>query len=184
MGILGFVLLTVVAAVAVDAQSMTKSGDVAAMQDIKNNFKLPSSIDWSDPAPCKWAHIQCSGGRITSIQIGNINVARTVSPAVRNLTVLQRFKVMNCGLSGSLPSFSGLSNLKVVYLHNNNFISIPTDFFQGSTSLEMVDIGYNNFPAWTIPNSIRDAIGLQSFLAIQANITGNIPTLIEFDLFS
>ncbi|KAI4373196.1 hypothetical protein MLD38_011349 [Melastoma candidum] len=185
MGACAFALLALLSVVVDSVVSQTNSGDVAAMQDIKKSIKLPSSIDWSGPDPCNgWSHVRCStGGRVAAIQLGNIGLSGTVSPSVRNLTGLERFEVMYCGLSGALPSFSGLSNLKVLLLHHNSFTSIPADFFQGMTSLQAIDIGYNDFAAWSIPDSLKDATSLQNFSAVQANIAGKIPDFLGSNTF-
>ncbi|KAI4340285.1 hypothetical protein MLD38_025136 [Melastoma candidum] len=185
MGTLAFsfiALLLSVAAVTVRAQ--TDPRDVSAMQDIKNSLVLPHSLDWSSGDPCSpWTHVHCSGGRVDAIQLGGTNVSGTVSPSIRNLTALRRFEVMNCGLSGPLPSFSGLSNLQAALLHHNSFTSIPSDFFQGLTGLQTIDLSYNSFAAWSIPDSLRTATSLQNFTAVAANIVGSIPDIFDSVIF-
>ncbi|KAI4385863.1 hypothetical protein MLD38_003852 [Melastoma candidum] len=185
MGTLAFSFLALLLSVAaVTVRGQTDSGDVAAMQDIKGSLILPPSLDWSSPDPCSpWTHVHCAGGRVDAIQLGGINVSGTLSPSIRNLTALRRFEVMNCGLSGPLPSFSGLSNLQVALLHHNGFTSIPSDFFRGLTGLQTIDLSYNIFVAWSIPDSLRTATSLQNFTAVAANIGGSIPDIFDSSTF-
>ncbi|XAR73576.1 Non-specific serine/threonine protein kinase [Bertholletia excelsa] len=68
-------------------------------------------------------------------------------------------------------------------LSNNQFSSIPTDFFTGMSSLQSVEIDYNPFTAWEIPRSLRNASTLQNFSANSANISGKIPDFIGPDAF-
>lgn len=78
-------------------------------------------------------------------------------------------------LSGPIPSLAGLRFLLEVHLSDNNFSSIPTDFFSGLTSLQLINLDYNPFSSWEIPESLKDAKELHTFSAIEVNISGTIP---------
>ncbi|CAL5396840.1 unnamed protein product [Camellia sinensis] len=82
---------------------------------------------------------------------------------------------MSNQLTGPVPSLSGLSSLQFLFLNNNNFSSIPSDFFLGMTSLQGVYLDYNPFLPWRILKSLQNASALQFFSANAANIIGNIP---------
>ncbi|KAK9277546.1 hypothetical protein L1049_007091 [Liquidambar formosana] len=159
----------------------TANDDALVMAALKKSLTIPSSLDWSDANPCNWNQIQCSNGRVTRIQIGRQGVTGTLPPNLGNLTALERLEVQYNGLSGSLPSLSGLSSLQVLLLSNNNFTSIPPDFFAGMSSLQAVAIDYNRFSPWQIPASLRDASALQNFSATSANIIGKIPDFFGSD---
>ncbi|KVH96377.1 Leucine rich repeat 4 [Cynara cardunculus var. scolymus] len=167
----------------VDSQS--SSDDAAVMQALKANLGPPESLDWSDPNPCKWAHVQCTrDNRVNRIQAGNQNLKGSLPQTLNKLTELQVLEFQNNQLSGPLPSLSGLTQLQNILLNNNNFSSIPSDFFDGMSSLQHVYLDYNHFTAWSIPDSVKSASTLQTFSATSANITGNIPDFFGGDTFA
>ncbi|CAK7326845.1 unnamed protein product [Dovyalis caffra] len=90
---------------------------------------------------------------------------------------------MSNQLTGSLPSLSGLISLQVLLLHNNNFSSIPPDFFAGMTSLTTVYLDYNPFESWEIPESLKDAGLLKEFSANGANVAGKVPEFFNSVVF-
>lgn len=158
------------------SQEGSAANDAAVMQELKKRINPPSSLGWNDPDPCKWGKVQCTkDGRVTRIQIGNQGLKGSLPPNLNNLTELLVFEVQNNGLTGSLPSFSGLDSLQSLLLNNNGFTSIPTDFFDGLTSLQSVYLDKNQFSPWSIPESLKSATSIQTFSAVSANITGTIP---------
>ncbi|OIT07108.1 PREDICTED: receptor protein kinase TMK1-like [Nicotiana attenuata] len=165
------------------SQEGSAANDAAVMQELKKRINPPSSLGWNDPDPCKWGKVQCTkDGRVTRIQIGNQGLKGSLPPNLNNLTELVVFEVQNNGLTGSLPSFSGLDSLQSLLLNNNGFTSIPTDFFDGLTSLQSVYLDKNQFSPWSIPESLKSATSIQTFSAVSANITGTIPDF--FDAFA
>ncbi|XP_051148687.1 receptor protein kinase TMK1-like [Andrographis paniculata] len=161
-----------------------QSGDAAVMQDLKKNLKDPSQLGWADPDPCKWKHIQCNGGRVTRIQIGEQNLEGSLPPGINTLTELQVFEVFRNNLTGALPTFSGLKSLQSLLLNDNNFASIPPDFFDGMVSLQAVFLDSNSFAPWTIPASLQSASGLQTFSAVRTNLRGPIPEFLSAEKFA
>ncbi|CAL5396833.1 unnamed protein product [Camellia sinensis] len=136
-----------------------QSDDASVMQALKQSINPPSSLIWTDSDPCKWQ-----------------NVAEgSLPPSLANLTFLQRLEFMSNQLTGPVSSLSGLSSLQFLFLNNNNFSSIPSDFFLGMTSLQGVYLDYNPYLPWRIPESLQNASALQVFFASAANIIGNIP---------
>lgn len=159
------------------------SDDAAAMFALKKSLNPPDQLAWSDPDPCKWDHVFCSENRVTRIQIGHQNLAGTLPQELSSLTLLERLELQWNNVSGPLPSLKGLSSLQVLMLSNNQFTSIPADFFVGMSSLISVEIDNNPFSAWEIPDSLRNASTLQNFSANSANISGNIPSFFGPDAF-
>ncbi|KAJ8646808.1 hypothetical protein MRB53_008556 [Persea americana] len=159
------------------AESQTNGADVQAMQALSKNINGATALKWTDPDPCNWQpQVACeTPGRITRIQIGNSGLAGTLPAELRNLTSLRHLELQNNGLSGPLPSLSGLSQLEVLLLHNNSFSYIPPDFFSGLSSLQNVVVDKNPFSPWQIPESLKDAQLLVNFSANTANVTGPIP---------
>ncbi|CAL0308393.1 unnamed protein product [Lupinus luteus] len=60
-------------------------------------------------------------------------------------------------------------------INNNNFNSMPSDFFKGMTNLAEVRIDYNPFSQWNVPDSLQDCVSLRSFSAMNASFVGRIP---------
>lgn len=169
-------LTLLLSSVFVSVYCQSSSTDASVMQALKKSLNPPSELGWSDPDPCNWEYVGCSSDkRVTRIQIGRRNLKGTLPANLNNLTALQHLELQFNEISGTLPSLSGLEALQVLILSNNNFTSIPVDFFDGLTSLQSVDLDNNPFAGWEIPHSITEASSLQNFSANSANITGNIP---------
>ncbi|KAF8010125.1 hypothetical protein BT93_J0934 [Corymbia citriodora subsp. variegata] len=150
--------------------------DAAAMLALRKSLAAPESLGWSGPDPCKWSHVVCSeSNRVTRIQIGRQGLQGTLPPDINALTQLERLELQFNNISGALPSLSGLSSLQVLMLSNNQFDSVPADFFDGLSSLQSVEVDNNPFAAWEIPRSLQKASTLQNFSANSANVTGKVP---------
>ncbi|EEF34847.1 receptor protein kinase TMK1 [Ricinus communis] len=161
-----------------------QNGDASVMLKLKESLGNPSFWSGSDPCNDKWDHVTCdSSNRVTDIQIGRQNLVGTLPPELSKLTALKRLEVMFNNLSGPVPSLSGLSSLQVVLLHNNEFSSFPSDFFNGLNSITTVSLDYNPFTPWEIPVSLTNASTLKEFSANKASITGKIPDFFNNDVF-
>ncbi|RDY04112.1 Receptor protein kinase TMK1, partial [Mucuna pruriens] len=155
--------------------------DASVMLDLKNSLNPPG---WSDPDPCKWDHVGCSDDkRVTRIQIGRQNLQGTLPSTLRNLTQLQHLELQYNNISGPLPSLSGLTNLRVFMASSNRLSAVPADFFDGMSQLQAVEIDDNPFQPWEIPQSLRNASGLQNFSANSANVRGAVPDFFSSDVF-
>ncbi|KAE8716673.1 putative receptor protein kinase TMK1 [Hibiscus syriacus] len=163
--------------------SSQPSPDVSVMEKLKTSLKIPSSLDWSDPDPCNWAHVACENSRVTRIQIPSQSVGGTLPPDLKNLSELTTFEVMNNQITGAIPSLAGLSQLEVANFHTNNFSSFPPDYFTGLTSLTSIVLDYNKFEPWEIPQSIKEATSLRTFSANGANIQGRFPIFFDSTTF-
>ncbi|XP_024027400.1 receptor protein kinase TMK1 isoform X2 [Morus notabilis] len=152
--------------------------DGKAMEALRKSIGQ-NTLGWAAGSDyCNWAKVTCdkSSGRVTKIQIGNQNLAGTLPLEIADLSELQQFEVMTNQLNGAFPNFSGLASLQVVLAHDNNFTSIPSNVFDGLSSLE--EISVDNIPSlspWTIPESLKNCSQLKEFSASRANIIGKIP---------
>ncbi|KAL1806919.1 hypothetical protein ACET3Z_029987 [Daucus carota] len=155
--------------------------DASVMQALNVALKPPG---WTDADPCNWSKVKCSQDkRVTRIQLGSSKLKGILPTDMNKLTALQVLELQLNELSGDLPSLSGLSSLQTLLLHDNKFESLPPDFFNGMSSLQVVDIGYNTFNAWEIPASLASVSTLQTFAATNANVTGKIPEFFSSDTF-
>ncbi|KAJ7942843.1 Receptor protein kinase [Quillaja saponaria] len=151
-----------------------QSNDAMVMNILKKSIQSPT-LGWSDSDYCNWDKVGCANNRVNRIQIGRQKLKGTLPKELANLTELEHFEVQGNELTGPLPNLAGLSKLKILLAHDNNFSFIPPDFFTEMSSLEAVDVGDNPFTAWEIPDSLRDAATLQNFSANHANVTGKVP---------
>ncbi|CAL5189907.1 unnamed protein product [Lathyrus oleraceus] len=162
----------------------SQNDDASVMLSLKRNINPPASLGWSDPDPCKWTHVSCSGdNRVTRIQIGRQNLHGTIPRSLNNLTELQHLELQFNNFSGPLPSLNGLNSLQVFMASSNRFTVIPGDFFAGMSQLVSVEIDDNPFEPWEIPVSLKDASSLQNFSANNANVKGKLPDFLGDDVF-
>ncbi|XP_020232655.1 receptor protein kinase TMK1 [Cajanus cajan] len=149
-------------------------GDVGVMNTLKKAITAPNDLKWDDADVCKWSHVQCNTmKRVTAIQIGGHSLKGTLPKELVKLSELTRFECMSNGFTGPFPSMP--NSLVTLLIHNNNFESMPVDFFAGMTNLQEVSIGYNPFPNWEIPGGLKECVALRSFSAISAGLVGKIP---------
>ena len=142
----------------------------------------PLPLKWStDPAldPCgdRWQGVSCSSGKVISIDLQGISLKGSLAPQIANLTALQSLALQRNDLTGDLPSLSGLSNLREIYLGSNLFRSIPEGFFSGLISLVNVSLDHNRLAPWRIPLDLAQCGNLGYFSAMNATIVGEIPDI-------
>jgi Leucine-rich repeat (LRR) protein len=75
--------------------------------------------------------------------------------------------------TGTLPSFSGLTNLRNAYFDYNGFDTIPGDFFDGLVSLEVLaldSINLNASTGWMFPTQLKN------LSCMSCNLVGLLPS--------
>ncbi|OMO70256.1 hypothetical protein CCACVL1_19036 [Corchorus capsularis] len=141
-----FVQVSIIAAV-------TDAGDSAALKSLAADWKsAPPGWGSADPCGDGWVGIGCTGSRVTSIILPNMNLEGDLSGDISALSELQQLDLSyNKGLTGPLPASIG--NLKKL------------------TNLILVGCGFNG----PIPGTIG-SLGLLKFLSLNSNaFTGRIP---------
>uniref|UniRef100_A0A803KR90 Protein kinase domain-containing protein n=2 Tax=Chenopodium quinoa TaxID=63459 RepID=A0A803KR90_CHEQI len=79
---------------------------------------------------------------------------------------------------GKLPTFNGLSDLEFAYLDFNNFDEIPSDFFEGLTSVRVLELDNNPLNAtkgWSLPPNVAQLTNLVNFSLTNCNLVGPLP---------
>lgn len=161
----------------------TNQNDFKILNDFKNGLSNPELLKWpsngNDPCgPPAWPHVFCSGGRVTQIQVQGMGLNGTLPQNLNQLDKLFNVGLQKNNFMGKLPTFSGLSNLQFAYLDNNNFDTIPSDFFDGLSSIRVLALDQNPFNAssgWSIPEELQDSAQLTNFSCSSCNIVGNLP---------
>ncbi|XP_031491885.1 receptor protein kinase TMK1-like [Nymphaea colorata] len=169
-------VLVLVALLTVAAE--TDPSDAAAMRDLAKSIDAAGSLGWTPSTdPCSWKLVTCDpSGRVTALNLGKQKLSGSLPASVRNLTALMTLALQSNAIGGPLPSLAGMSSLQVVYLHDNNFSSVPPDFFDGLTSLQAIYLDYNPFAPWSLPPSLQGVASLVNFSANNANVNGSIPS--------
>nr|GMD72300.1 receptor-like kinase TMK4 [Ipomoea batatas] len=156
---------------------------VSFCDDAAVMFKLlaalsPTPSGWSNSThPCLWDNVSCESRSVVSINLAAQSLSGELPSELTHLALLQMLYVQLNSLSGRLPSFANMSMLESLYLHSNQFSSIPQDFLLGLTNLKTFTIYDNHkLSPWEIPSYLAESRWLESFFASNASINGVIPS--------
>ncbi|KAM4092231.1 hypothetical protein ACB094_06G022900 [Castanea mollissima] len=155
--------------------TLSYADDAAAMAKLLASFDTAPS-GWSATTDCcKWKSVNCDGSnRVISINLASQSLTGTLPSDLGTITQLTTLSLQG----NSLPSLANLTSLQKLYLDNNNFTSIPSSFFQGLTSLQILTLSQNlDLAPWTIPTELTQATSLVIFYASNANIIGYLPDI-------
>ncbi|KAL9230596.1 hypothetical protein vseg_005929 [Gypsophila vaccaria] len=168
--------------------SVTDPGDAAVLREFANGIQNKKLLNWpdggegdsSDPCGDHWDYVYCdSQGRVTQIQAKNLGLIGTLPKDFNKLEKLENLGLQNNDLTGILPSFKGLSELKYIYLDYNNFSGIPPDFFDGLVSLLVVALDYNPYlngsNGWGFPVGLQGSVQLANVTMVNCNLVGVLP---------
>ncbi|KAA3662158.1 MAG: hypothetical protein DWQ04_14265 [Chloroflexi bacterium] len=130
--------------------------------------------DWlATNSPCQWSGVNCSGGRVDSLELDNRRLNGTL-PDLAALTNIVTIDLSNNQLSGSLPELSTLIKLAYLLLENNQFSgTIPN--LSAPTELRILNLSNNDLTG-EIPDLSK--LTLLNVLILNTNhLTGPIPDL-------
>ncbi|QHO09758.1 Receptor-like kinase [Arachis hypogaea] len=152
----------------------------AYMFKLMNALKPPG---WSNTTHmCLWRGVTCNdqSGRIEVIDLRSMSLTGTVPAGLNDsLSQLTVLDLSHNNLSGPVPSLANLSFLQLVYLHNNNFTSIPHGCFHGLTTLLSLWLTNNtNLPPWNFPTDLTAHSSQLRFLHLSStNLMGSLPNI-------
>ncbi|KAL2929784.1 Leucine-rich repeat receptor-like serine/threonine-protein kinase BAM1 [Bienertia sinuspersici] len=184
--------------------SSVLSSDFEALLKLKQGFNPSNPIslkNWdssNSTSICFWTGVKCLHGRVSSLDLTDLNLGGTVSPVLttldslihlslagnnfssrvelKNLTSLRFLNLSNNVFNGGLDvwNFSSLPNLEVFDVYNNNFTSpIPNGVLK-LKKLRHLDLGGNYFFG-EIPSFLGELITLE-YLSLSGNdLQGTIP---------
>ncbi|KAL8201624.1 hypothetical protein R6Q57_010771 [Mikania cordata] len=163
--------------------SATDPGDLAILNQFRKGLKNPELLNWPDNGddPCgtpRWPHVFCSQSRVSQIQVQGMNLKGPLPNNLNQLSMLTNLGLQKNQFTGSLPSLNGLSELRWAYFDYNLFDEIPSDFFHGLDSLEVLALDNNPLnvtTGWSIPVDLQNSVQLQNLSLMSCNLAGSIP---------
>ncbi|CAL5029162.1 unnamed protein product [Urochloa decumbens] len=179
-------LLSLLLLLATAAAAATHPADLAVLEDLRKSLTNPDALGWPDNGdacgPPAWPHVSCDrDGRVDNLDLKNAGLAGTLPPSISTLSALQGLSLQGNALSGPLPSFRGMSTLRRAFLNNNDFHSIPADFFDGLTDLLEISLGNNprlnaSAGGWALPAGLAaSAEQLQILSLDNCSLSGALP---------
>ncbi|CAL9000302.1 unnamed protein product [Prunus brigantina] len=165
------------------AYGATFPGDLKILNDFRKGLGNSELLNWPengvDPCgPPSWPHVFCSGDRVTQIQVQNMGLKGPLPQNINQLSKLSNLGLQRNNFNGKLPTFSGLSELEYAYLDQNLFDTIPSDFFNGLSSLRVLALDHiplNASTGWSLPNELAKSVQLQNISLIDCNLVGPLP---------
>ncbi|CAO2044312.1 unnamed protein product [Urochloa humidicola] len=169
------------------AAAATHPADLAVLKDLRKSLTNPDALGWPENsddacgAPA-WPHVSCNhDGRINNLDLKNAGLAGTLPSSISSLDALQGLSLQGNALSGPLPSFRAMSSLRQAFLNDNDFRSIPADFFDGLTDLVEISLGNNprlnaSSGGWPLPASLATSAEQLQILSLDnCSLSGAIP---------
>lgn len=161
----------------------TDPTDLKVLNDFRNGLDNPEVLEWpvDGDDPCgtpKWPYIYCSGDRIAQIQVKGLGLRGKLPQNFNQLSMLSNIGLQRNKLYGALPSFSGLDQLRFAYLDYNEFDSIPSDFFHGLSSAEVLALDHNPLnetTGWSLPIELAKSVQLKNLSLTACNLVGPLP---------
>ena len=131
--------------------------------EIKDCVDLPDSI-------CVW-----EDGRITLLNLFNMELSGTIPDEIGNLTELKQLGLKSNNFNGGIPESIGeLTNLTQLSLSNNLLNGSLHESLGNLSKLILLDVSNNNLEG-SIPSTIGNLSGLYTFLVNSNNFSGLIP---------
>ncbi|KAJ7528438.1 hypothetical protein O6H91_15G003700 [Diphasiastrum complanatum] len=164
----------------VTANGQTDPNDFAVLKSFMKGLSNPQVLGWNGDDPCGagWPHLQCRGGFVTGISLPGAGLIGTLTADLNKLSSLQYLGLQNNAFYGALPSLSGVKSLQTVYLDNNNFDTIPADFFHRLTNLQALYLDYNGLNSstgWLLPSDVAACTSLANLSLTNTSLSGGIP---------
>ncbi|KAL1564167.1 putative inactive receptor kinase [Salvia divinorum] len=154
--------------------------DAASLLAFKSNADLDSKLLYTTNERfdfCHWRGVKCAQGRVVRYAVNSLGLRGTVSPAsLARLGQLRVLSIRNNSLSGPIPDFSTLVNLKTLFLDHNRFSGGFPLTILFLHRLLILDLSRNNFTGSLPQNlTVLDRLG---YLRLDSNrFSGEIPPL-------
>ncbi|KAI7738473.1 hypothetical protein M8C21_031602, partial [Ambrosia artemisiifolia] len=171
--------------VAVDCQS-THPTEVTALQVIRESLVDPenSLSNWrrGDPCVSNWTGVLCfnttlndSYLHVRELQLLNLNLSGTLSPALGRLSYMEILDVMWNKITGSIPREIGqLTNLRLLLLNGNELTGSLPEELGYLPNLDRIQIDQNHISG-PIPKSFANLNKTMHFHMNNNSLSGPIP---------
>ncbi|CAN6695311.1 unnamed protein product [Malus baccata var. baccata] len=177
------ICIFVIFCVSMVAYGATFPGDLKILNDFRKGLENSELLEWpdngSDPCgPPLWPHVYCNGDRVSQIQVQKMGLKGPLPQNFNRLSKLSNLGLQRNNFNGKLPTFRGLSELEFAYLDNNDFDTIPFDFFDGLSSLRVMALDHiplNASTGWSLPSELAKSVQLQNLSLIECNLAGPLP---------
>ncbi|CAL9126022.1 unnamed protein product [Musa textilis] len=165
------------------ALGATDPGDYQVLDEFRKGLSNAEFLKWpkNNQDPCgssPWPYVFCVGSRVAQIQAKDLGLVGTLPRDLNKLSMLANVGLQGNNLTGSLPSFKGLSSLQYAFLGNNRFDTIPADFFVGLDSLQVLSLDrnpLNQSTGWTLPSDLANSAQLTNLSLMECNLAGPLP---------
>ncbi|GLT26771.1 hypothetical protein SLA2020_018160 [Shorea laevis] len=166
--------------------SKTHPDEVSALQTIKRSLTDPNKTlaSWNrgDPCTSNWNGVLCTFTtpgdgyqHVTELQLLNMNLSGTLSPALGRLSHLEILDFMWNKISGSIPEEIGnITTLRLLLLNGNQLTGSLPDKLGHLPNLEWFQIDENNISG-PIPASFSNLENARHFHMNNNSISGQIP---------
>ncbi|XP_051126692.1 probable inactive receptor kinase At5g67200 [Andrographis paniculata] len=126
---------------------------------------------------CQWQGVKCAQGRVVRYVVQSFGLRGSVAAAtLGRLDQLRVLNLKNNSLSGALPDFSLLVNLKTLYLDHNSFSGTFPPSILSLRRLSFLDLSRNNFSG-ELPANLM-VLDRLFYLRLDSNrFSGPIPPL-------
>lgn len=156
----------------------TDSRDGAVLQSLVQQWQdvPPSWRESNDPCGSPWEGVNCTGSRVTMIQLSSQNIKGRIDGDIGVLTELKTLDLsFNKGLTGSIsPSIGDLKKLNILILAGCGFTgSIPAEI-GNLAELSFLALNTNNFTG-TIPPSLGKLSKLYWLDLADNQLRGSLP---------
>ncbi|KAL9275454.1 Leucine-rich repeat receptor-like serine/threonine-protein kinase BAM1-like protein [Drosera capensis] len=136
------------------SRSSTLLNDFQALLALKEGFELTSSRlpswDASNASTvCSWEGVQCLHRRVISLDLTDLSLGGSVSPAISQLDALYHLSLAGNNFTGNIV-IAKLSNLQFLNISNYQFSSWVDWDFSSLNNLEKLD-AYNNNLTGVLP---------------------------------
>ncbi|GLU11957.1 hypothetical protein SLE2022_286730 [Rubroshorea leprosula] len=166
--------------------SKTHPDEVSALQTIKKSLIDPNKnlTNWNrgDPCTSNWTGVVCSNTtpddgylHVTELELLNMNLSGTLSPALGRLSRLLILDFMWNKISGSIPKEIGnITTLQLLLLSGNQLTGSLPDELGYLSNLEILQVDENNISG-PIPTSFANLNKTTHFHMNNNSISGQIP---------
>ncbi|XWS18045.1 hypothetical protein CRYUN_Cryun32bG0008500 [Craigia yunnanensis] len=155
----------------------TDAQESSALRSLMNEWEnVPPSWKGGDPCGDGWVGVGCTGSRVTSITLANMNLVGGLSGDISTLSELQLLDLSyNNGLTGPLPtSIGNLKKLIDLLLVGCRFIGPIPDTIGSLSQLSSLSLNSNGFSG-RIPPSIGNLLNLYWLDLSDNQLDGPIP---------